>query len=74
MDIRISPGGSFKHMFPNAWNAFAYIYDGEGIIGDQTVVQQHAIVMDDGDYVQATASDKVRQIHEYFMLMHRTLP
>lgn len=58
MDVRISPGGSFTHSFPTEWNAFAYVYEGEGVIGKAAVESQHAIVMDSGDYLQASASDK----------------
>lgn len=59
MDVRISPGGTFKHAFPSSWNSFAYIYEGEGTIGEQAVVKQHTVVMEAGDYVVGAAGDKV---------------
>lgn len=64
MDVRIGAKGMFEHSFPSEWNAFAYIYDGDGTIGNDSVSQQHAVVMEAGDYVKA-ASDTVRSVSLY---------
>lgn len=74
MDVRISPGGSFTHSFPTEWNAFAYVYEGEGVIGKAAVESQQAIVMDSGDYLQASASDKVRPLLDKSYRMHPVMP
>jgi quercetin 2,3-dioxygenase len=59
MDVSIPAGGSFAHAFPKEWNSFAYIFVGEGTLCQKTVHTQHAVVLDHGDFVEASAGSQV---------------
>jgi Pirin C-terminal cupin domain len=57
MDVKLQKGGKFQHSFPLQWNCFAYIFDGNGTIGGAPAELQNAVVMEHGDYVEASSSD-----------------
>ncbi|PSC74518.1 Pirin [Micractinium conductrix] len=59
LDVRLSPGASFTHPVPEAWNGFCYVYEGSGRIGDKAAQGQHAYVLhNEGDTVAASAGDQ----------------
>ena len=61
MDVQVKANGKLNLPFPSSWNSFAYVFDGNGTIGDTSVEVQHAVVLEHGDYLQAESSnDKVR--------------
>jgi redox-sensitive bicupin YhaK (pirin superfamily) len=60
LDIAMNPKSSFKHKIARGKNAFAYIYDGEGMFSPKTTKifsEDDLIVFDDGDEVEILTSD-----------------
>lgn len=58
MDVLVKPSGKLALPFPSSWNSFAYVFDGSGTIGDTPVEAQHAVVLEHGDYLQATTDNE----------------
>jgi hypothetical protein len=57
MDVSVNRGGSFTHPFPSHWNAFAYVFSGSGSIGGVSTDVQHAYVLEQGDFIEATTAN-----------------
>lgn len=58
LDVRLQPGASFTQHVPEAWNGFAYVYEGKGRIGDKNAQEEHAYILhNEGDTVAATAGE-----------------
>jgi len=55
MDVRITRGGTIRQPVPEGWNGFAYVYEGEGVISGTAARPEHALVLDEGSYVEATS-------------------
>ena len=49
LDIAIEAGASFGQVIASGHNAFAYVYEGEVSVGDDTVGKGELIVLGDGD-------------------------
>lgn len=59
LDVRLAPGAKLAQHVPEAWNGFAYVYEGKGRIGDKSAQPEHAYVLhNEGDTVQATAGEE----------------
>jgi redox-sensitive bicupin YhaK (pirin superfamily) len=64
LDVMLPAHGSFTQPIPRGHSAFAYVFEGKGTFGitekgDGTNAQQpKLLVFDDGDYVQARATDQ----------------
>lgn len=56
LDVRLTPGASFKQLVPRGWSGFAYVYAGSGTMSGTPAPLQHALVLGDGDYVEAAAA------------------
>lgn len=70
MDVKVKKGGKFQHAFPSSWNCFAYVFDGSGSIGGSPAQLQTAVVLEPGDFVEASTDDaKVRV--SVITLLHR---
>ncbi len=51
LDVRLEPGATFAHAVPRGHQAFAYVYDGQGVFGGAdgpTVAAGHLAVLADG--------------------------
>jgi quercetin 2,3-dioxygenase len=59
LDVSIGAGGSFTLPIPRGHSAFAYVFEGEGKFGPENRAVQgpKLIVWDDGDIVEARASE-----------------
>jgi hypothetical protein len=57
MDVSVNRGGTFTHPFPSHWNAFAYVFSGSGSIGGVSTDVQHAYVLEQGDFIEATTAN-----------------
>lgn len=65
LDVQLAPDTEFSQPIPGGHTAIAYVFEGEGIFGDQVVNAVRMIQFDDGDGVQVkTENHPVR-----FMLM-----
>jgi Pirin C-terminal cupin domain len=60
MDVSVVQGGAFTLEFPTNWNAFAYVFEGEGHIGDCPASMQTAYVLGPGTSVAAATEAQVR--------------
>jgi hypothetical protein len=65
LDAQLAPGTEFIQAIPAGHTALAYVFEGEGVFGDQTVGAVRMIQFDDGDHIRVrTENAPVR-----FMLM-----
>lgn len=65
LDVQLAPDTEFSQPIPNGHTAIAYVFEGEGIFGGQTVDAVRMIQFEDGDGLQVrTENHPVR-----FMLM-----
>lgn len=55
MDVTVHKGGHFQHPFPEHWNAFTYVMAGSGSVGGTAAEPQNALVLEKGDFVEATS-------------------
>lgn len=60
MDVKMDPGSKFVHPIAQDWNAFAYVCQGKGTIGGTRVEQECAVVLEDGDRVEAGTEEGMR--------------
>lgn len=60
LDFKIQPGGSISQILPPSFNAFAYVIDGRGTFGSNSVQAEdgHTVLFSqDGDEVKITVSE-----------------
>ena len=53
LDVTLPPNTSFTHPVERGPTAFAYVFEGEGIIGEKNVAHTRLVILGDGDVVQA---------------------
>jgi len=64
LDVSIPADGSFSHPVEKGHTAFAYVFEGRGILGtgentaENSVSQPGLVVLGDGDYIQASAASE----------------
>ncbi|KPL06293.1 pirin [bacterium SM23_57] len=60
LDVSIPPGTSFSLPVDKEHNAFAYVFEGEGMFGEtgEVVTSPHLIVFDDGNMVEVHTKEK----------------
>lgn len=55
LDVTMHPGAELHQLIPHGWNAFAYIVEGEGVIGDEgssPSAAHNTLVLSNGDGVR----------------------
>ena len=69
LDITVPQGGEFKHPVGKGHTAFAYVFEGQGLFGNdgagKPIKQPCLVEFGDGDYVAARATDE----HVRFLLV-----
>ena len=61
LDVAIPPNTSFTHPIERGHTVFAYVFEGEGTIGEKNIAHTHLVILGDGDVVQAqTAQQSMR--------------
>jgi redox-sensitive bicupin YhaK (pirin superfamily) len=55
MDLALPAGGKCSLAVPRGHNAFAYAYEGNALIGGQSLQDRHAGILSDGDHVDVEA-------------------
>lgn len=59
LDVRLDAGAEWRQVVSNEWNAFAYVYEGDGKLGGTKVDIQHAYVFGkDGEEVVSKAGQR----------------
>lgn len=62
LDIKINQNSEITFPAPNGWNAFAYVYDGEALIGEKLVSNQLA-VFDHTGHIHIQSRDKSSSVY-----------
>ncbi len=61
LDVSLTPGTAFSHPVTRGHNAFAYLFDGEALFGEDDRERMHEaprlVLLEDGDLVVARAGD-----------------
>jgi len=61
LDVQLAPASEWHFPIPSGHTALAYVFDGEGVFGDQTVEAIKLIKFDDGDHITVkTENNSVR--------------
>lgn len=58
LDVRLAAGSRFQQPVPREWNGFCYCYDGAGSIGGTQCKAEQALVLGEGNTVEAETSNK----------------
>jgi redox-sensitive bicupin YhaK (pirin superfamily) len=51
LEVSLAPGSEYVQAVPKGHTALAYVFEGEGVFGDETVDAVHMVVFEDGDTV-----------------------
>jgi hypothetical protein len=57
LEAQLAPGAEFVQALPADHTALAYVFEGEGVFGDQTIEAVRMIVLDGGDHVRIRAEN-----------------
>ena len=57
MEVNMAPGTQFTLPVPRGHTTLAYVFEGSGLFGGEAVDATHMVVFEDGDAVEASASD-----------------
>ena len=61
LDVQLAPASEWHQPIPSGHTALAYVFDGEGVFGDETVEAVHLIKFTDGDHIRVrTENNSVR--------------
>jgi redox-sensitive bicupin YhaK (pirin superfamily) len=62
LDVELAPASEWRFPIPSGHSALAYVFEGEGVFGEDTISATHMLKFsDDGDHVQIkTENDSVR--------------
>ena len=52
MDVELAPASEWHFPIPSGHTALAYVFDGEGVFGDETVAALKLIKFTDGDHIR----------------------
>lgn len=55
LDVRLAPGGEFRHPLAGGRNGFVYVFEGSAAIGETELPVSHAAILADGDQVRIRA-------------------
>ena len=55
LDVALEPGASFNAPIPEKHTCLAYIFDGQGVFGDQEITGVKLVVFGSGDHVEVKA-------------------
>lgn len=55
LDVRLAPGGEFRHPLARERNGFVYVFEGSAAIGETGLPVSHAAILADGDEVRIKA-------------------
>ncbi|NPV77785.1 MAG: pirin family protein [Anaerolineae bacterium] len=59
LDVTLSPGSTFTQPIPPGHTVLAYVFEGQGLFGDQTVSAVRMAVFNDGDHLQVSAGSSL---------------
>lgn len=57
LEVNLAPGSEYIQAVPKGHTALAYIFEGEGVFGGETVDAVHMVVFEDGDTVHVHAEN-----------------
>ncbi len=57
VDLRLDPGSQATIPVQAGYNSFVYLYEGDAVIGEQSLHRRHAGVLEDGDQVTIQAGE-----------------
>jgi hypothetical protein len=61
LDVQLAPASEWSQPIPSGHTALAYVFEGEGVFGDETVSAVNLIKFTDGDHITVqTENDPVR--------------
>ena len=58
LDIALAKGASFTHRLPKDYNAFAYVFEGDAMVGVKEVEKSHLAVLSQGEVFTVSADEK----------------
>ena len=62
LDVTLAPGAVFSSNLPLGHTAFAYVFQGQAMIGNDTAERDHLAVLSDGDQVRVSSAEGGRLI------------
>ncbi|HVO02118.1 MAG TPA: pirin family protein [Candidatus Cybelea sp.] len=62
LDIALEKGATFSHPLPKDYNAFAYVFEGAGMVGIKEIEKGHLAVLSQGERFEVTADDQAARM------------
>jgi len=57
LDVQLAPASEWSQPIPGGHTALAYVFEGEGVFGDETVSAVNLIKFTDGDHIRVTTEN-----------------